>query len=102
MKAIRELMSPSPLSMLAVPALVGAALLAPINSNRTAGLLGATPACAQDSDLCAEMLSTWGSVCEAALEAASSASTDAEHARAGALTRACAAHAISYAEVCLQ
>ena len=51
MKSIRELISPSRLSILAVPFFVGTALLAPIDSTHTAGLIGADPAaCAQDGD----------------------------------------------------
>lgn len=52
---VRWLKSLSPL--LAVPLLVGAALLAPIDSSRTAGLLGATAACAAEG--------SWGCLIEA-------------------------------------
>ena len=102
MKIIRELTSLSSPAMLAVPFLAGAALLAPIDSTHTAGLLGADPACAQESDLCDDMLETWGSVCDAAIAAAGSANTAEEKAHARALAGACAAHAASYAAVCLQ
>ncbi len=54
---VRWLKSLSPRSILAVPLLIGAALLAPIDSSRTAGLLGATAACAAEG--------SWGCLFEA-------------------------------------
>lgn len=53
MKSIREMISLPRLSILAVPFFVGAALLAPVDSTHTAGLLGADPAACTD-DNCLE------------------------------------------------
>ncbi len=46
MRITRELTLISPLSISAVLFLVGAALLAPMDGTRAAGLFGANPACA--------------------------------------------------------
>jgi len=52
MKSIREMISLPRLSILAVPFFVGAALLAPVDSTHTAGLLGAGPAACAEIDGC--------------------------------------------------
>jgi len=52
MKSIREMIPLPRLSILAVPFFVGAVLLSPVDSTRTAGLLGADPAACAEIDGC--------------------------------------------------
>ena len=62
---------------------------------------GSPPATAQTDELCGQMLETWIAVCDAATDAAGSASTEEERDEARRLTRACSSHALTYASVCL-
>ena len=62
---------------------------------------GTPPATAQTGELCDQMRETWKAVCDAAIEAAGSASTKEERDEARRLARACSSHASAYASVCL-